>query len=272
MEDSSFKRRRFLLSLPCNLLYSSVKFSPARGAPLTVEPGHKEKVLRVAQVTLRYLEDRDIGGVLEVESNIEEGKGCGSSTADCVAAVHGVAEALGKPLAEEEVAALVVEAELASDNFMFNHPVLFAHREGVVLEELGPRLPRMEVLGIDTDIDGAVYTLDFPPATYTWRQVQNFHLLVSALRRAVRHRDLGLLGRVATASAMINQQFLPKPMFAEILRISEMAGVPGISVAHSGTVMGILLNPDEPTLEAKVHSICQELERLGIKRILRFQT
>src|SRR4029077_16051276 len=124
--------------------------------------------------------------------------------ADCVAAVHAVASVVGQSIEEKEVARLVVQAERASDNFMVKRAVLFAHRDGAVLEDLGPRLPKMEVLGIDTDVDGVVYTLDFPPAEYTWRQTQCFHTLVGALRRAVACRDVFLLGRVATASAVMN--------------------------------------------------------------------
>jgi uncharacterized protein involved in propanediol utilization len=272
MEDAASRPRRFLLSLPCDRFYSAVTFAPSRNSPLSVEPAHKEKVKKVVELTLNYLGKEDVGGRLTVETNIEEGKGYGSSTADCVAGVYAVAQATGRSLTDAEVALLVVEAETASDNFMFERPVLFAHREGVVLEELGPRIPKLEVLGVDTEIDGVVYTLDYPPATYSWRQVQEFHMLISALRRAIRYEDLPLLGRVATASSVVNQQFLPKPLFGEIRRLAEHAGTLGIAVAHSGTVASILLDPVDPLLETKVDLIRTELDRLGINRVLRFHT
>src|ERR1700761_3200363 len=84
LEDSDYQRHRFLVSLPCSLLHSRVTFAPARDEELSVVPMHKEKVKRVVQLTLRRFNLDDVGGVIRVESDVEEGKGYGSSTADCV--------------------------------------------------------------------------------------------------------------------------------------------------------------------------------------------
>ncbi len=272
IEDGGYRRHRCLVSLPCNLLYSKVTFVPSTTNPLTVEPVHKEKVKRVVELTLRLLELDGIGGTLRVDSNIEEGKGYGSSTADCVAGALAAADAVGQTLTEQELAEVVVEAEIASDNFMFARAVLFAHREGRVLEDFGPKLPIVEVIGIDTDAHGAVYTLDFPPAVYSARQVQCFHTMVSALRRAVREHDVALLGRVATASSVINQQFLPKPMFREVLNLAKHVGALGVAVAHSGTIMSLLFDSADPDLESRACETQKKLEQLGVTKVLRFQT
>lgn len=272
LEDSNFERRRFLLSLPCNLLYSKVTFAPSEAGPRTVDPPHKEKVSKVVELTLRRFDLKGLGGLITVESNIEEGKGYGSSTADCIAGAVAAANAIGESLTEEELAEIVVEAEIASDNFMFKRPVLFAHREGIVLEDLGRRIPKVEVLGLDTDVDGVVYTLNFPPAEYSWRQIQCFHTLVAALRRAIRLSDVRLLGRVASASAVINQMFLPKPMFSEIRRLAEHSGALGIGVAHSGTVISLMFDPADPLLESRISQTQKDLATLGIDKVLRFQT
>lgn len=272
LEDGSFRKRRFLISLPCDRFRSTVTFMASPAAGLTVTPEHKEKVRRVAELTLDQFGLSHLGGSLHVHCDVPEGKGYGSSTSDCVAAALAVANAVGQPLAEEEVAAVVVAAEVASDNFMFTRAVLFAHREGVVLEELGPRLPRLEVLGVDTDPGGIVATLDHPPACYTWHEIQRCHTLVAAARRAVRSGDADLLGRVATASAKLNQQFLPKPMFAELCRLAECAGALGIAVAHSGTVLSLLFDPADASLESRIERAYAELDALGVDGILRFHT
>jgi len=265
-------KRRFLVSLPCDRLYSEVTFAASADGELRLHPQHKLKVKAVVELTLRRLGYDGMGGSVTVDSNIREGKGCGSSTADCVAAVRAVASVLGDHIEEEEVAGLVVEAEKASDNFMFRRAVLFAHRDGKVIEDLGPKLPRMDVLGFDTDDHGAVYTLEFPPAVYTWRQTECFHTLAAAIRRAVASEDVSLLGRVATASAAINQEFLPKPIFGEIRCLAGHVGALGISVAHSGTVMSILLDSSDILLERKAEQLKRELELLGVRESIRFQT
>jgi uncharacterized protein involved in propanediol utilization len=272
LQDHNQRRRRFLISLPCNRLYSTVTFAPAFGERLTVEPVHKQKVRKVVELTLKKLGFSQLGGTILVESNITEGKGYGSSTADCVAGAVAAAGAVAKNLTEEEVAELVVAAETASDNLMFSRAVLFAHREGVVLEDLGPRLPRLEVLGIDTDMGGKVYTLDFEPATYARRQIDRFEALVAGVRRAISDRDLGLLGRMATSSAVINEQSLPKPMFSELHRLAQCVNALGIAVAHSGTVLSFLFDPSDPNMENKAEQARKELESLGITNALRFRT
>jgi len=61
-------------------------------------------------------------------------------------------------------------------------------------------------------------------------------------------------------------------MYPEIRQIAEHVGALGISVAHSGTVLSILFDPDDPLLETKIDQIRTELDVLGISQILRFQT
>lgn len=272
IQDDEHRYRRFLISLPCDRLYTTVKFVPGVGSPLTVQPAHKGKVQKVVKLTLERFGLSHLGGSITVDSNIPEGKGYGSSTADCVAGTLAAADAIAGVLRDEEVAQLVVAAEIASDNFMFSRAVLFAHREGQVLAELGPRFPKLEVLGIDTDVAGVVRTLEYPPAVYNWRQIQYFQTLVAGAERAIRCLDLRLLGRVATSSAIINQQFLPKPMFSELCRLAECVHALGIAVAHSGTVLSMLFDPSDSRLETNIQHAYREMETLGVADVLRFQT
>jgi uncharacterized protein involved in propanediol utilization len=272
LQDHNQRCRRFLISLPCDRLCSTVTFAPVFGERLTVEPVHKMKICKVVELTLEKFGFSQLGGTILVESNITEGKGYGSSTADCVAGALAAAAAVDRNLTDDEVAEVVVAAEIASDNLMFSRAVLFAHREGVVLEEIGPRLPRLEVLGIDTDMGGRVNTLDFDPATYDQRQIDRFEALVAGVRRAIRDQDLALLGRMATSSAVINEQFLPKPMFSELHRLAQCVNALGIAVAHSGTVLSFLFDPSDSRMEDKTEQVCKELELLGITDVLRFHT
>lgn len=272
VEDESNRSRRCLVSLPCKALYSEAVFAPNLTGEFSVNPAYKAKVKRAAELTREHFGVPWLGGAINITSTIPEAKGCGSSTADCIAAARAVAEALGRTLAQEELGRLVVKAEIASDNFMFNHAVLFCQREGVVLEDYAQDLPKLEVVGIDTAESAYVDTLEYPPAVYSWRHLQSFRALTSALRRAIRLRDIRLLGRVATASASINELFLPKPRFKELQGIAERVGVLGIAVAHSGTVLSMLLDPDDPQLERKLEQLRERFQALGISNILRFQT
>jgi len=272
IEDTASRRRRCLLSLPCKALYSEATFLPDFTGIVTVDPVHKTKAKKVVKLTLEYLNASEVGGMITLHSTVPEAKGYGSSTADCVAAAISAADAIERSLSQKELARLVVQAELASDNIMFQHAVLFAHREGVVLEDYAQHVPKLEVVGFDTAQDEHVDTLDYPPAVYSWRQIESFRMLTGALRRAVQREDLRLLGRVATASASINECFLPKPKFKEIRRIADNEGALGLSVAHSGTVLGVLFDPKDGQLERRIEQLHGGLSRLGISNFLRFQT
>jgi uncharacterized protein involved in propanediol utilization len=272
IEDSAGRRRRCLISLPCYSLWSEVRIAPNDTGILRVSPRHKAKAARVVEATFDHLGVKGVGGHITVASNIEEGKGYGSSTADCVAAVRAAANCAGYYLPEIEVARLVVANETASDNVMFRGAVLFAQREAVVLEDYNRLFPPMDVLGVDADCQSYVDTLVYPPAEYHWRHIGAFQMLVAALRRAFRTGDLQLLGQVATASSMINEQFLPKRLFPEIRRLAELSKIAGISVAHTGTIVGLILDPADPRLEHKMEFLTKGLDSLGLTKMMRFRT
>jgi uncharacterized protein involved in propanediol utilization len=142
--------------------------------------------------------------------------------------------------------------------------VLFAHRDGMVLETLGHRLPPLLVVGCDTQPGVRVDTLGLPPADYDDREVATFGVLRSALRRAVAAGDAALLGKVATASARINQRFLPKPGLADLLELGRRHGGCGIQVAHSGTVAGLVFDASRPDAVAGARRCAAAIESLGL--------
>jgi len=232
-------RHRALVTMPCYRLRSTASFTPVPSAPLTVTCGKRSKAKRAAELTLRLLNVSDIGGGIEVASNIPWGAGMGSSTADVVATIGAVSDALDVQLGPAEVGRIAVAAEVASDPVMFgNQAVLFAQREGCILEYLGAPLPPVDLLSVE--VGGAVSTLDLPLPQYTSAEVEAFRPLMGLLRRAVYAQDARLLGRVAMASARINQRFLPKPFFEDLAAINEETGGLGVQVAHSGSVVGLL--------------------------------
>jgi uncharacterized protein involved in propanediol utilization len=256
---------------PC-IVASTATLSPDSQGELRVFPHHKRKALRALESAMKTLGAPLNGGLLTIESDIPEGKGMGSSTADCIAAVIAAASSMGQKLKPSRIAEIVVQSEIASGNVMFEKPVLFAHREGRVLEDYFRDLPPLLVLGFDTEGKRIVETLLFPPAEYSRRELETFRVLTAALRRAILKQDAVLLGRVATASAQINQKFLPKPLFRELCCLANQVGCLGIVVAHSGTVAGLLLDAIDPACYAKAERLLKELDTLGISEVLQFST
>jgi uncharacterized protein involved in propanediol utilization len=204
------------------------------------------------------------GGQVEIISDVPKGIGMGSSTSDVTATIRAVADYHGMSLAREEVARLAVLAECAADPIMIDDGVvLFAQRDGIVLETLGPRLPPMIVVGCYTEPDTRIDTLGFRPADYDDREIGAFRVLRAAMRRALATGDVALLGQVATASARINQRFLPKPNLEILLDECLRHGGCGVQVAHSGTLAGLIFDARLPGIEEEVQRCAARVEELG---------
>jgi uncharacterized protein involved in propanediol utilization len=245
--DGQGTRRPVLLSLPCPLYVSRARFVPRRGDCLIVQPGWRVKARRAAELTLALIGQKVRGGHLLIDSAIPPGWGLGSSTSDVVAAIRATAAAFDRQLSAEVVARLAVSAETASDSIIFGHTaVLFAHRQGVVLDCLGRQWPAIVVLGFNAHrAPEGMDTLACAQPHYSDEDRGVFDWAVRALRRAFEQQDVELLGRIASASASINQRYRPKPLFQAVTRMAERLGAAGVQVAHSGTVMGLIFRVDQ---------------------------
>ncbi|HEX8273749.1 MAG TPA: hypothetical protein VF615_14020 [Longimicrobiaceae bacterium] len=252
-----------LVTLPCSLFGTRVRFRPMPSGPLVVEPGDRSRARTAARMTLDALGRTGWGGSIRIESNVPLRWGCGSSTTDVLATIRAVADAFGAVLEPEWIARLSVASETASDSLMYGpeRAVLFAQRRGSVLLDLGGPLPRVQVLGFNTEEDRGVETLSLPPCQYSAWEAEAFQPVLGLLRRAVEQQDPALLGRVATASTTLMQRHRPKRFMPELLRLARETGALGVQVAHSGTVAGLLFEPDGRAAER------MEQARAGLHRI-----
>lgn len=267
--DRTGRNRRALVTLPQPGLGSRAVFHPSHRHWGVVGTPELAKVRRAAARTLREFGARPAaakGGHIEITSDIPRGIGMGSSTADVTAAIRAVADYHGVALSPAHVARLAVSAECASDSIMVDgRVVLFAHRDGEVLESLGDRLPPMLVLGCDTDPGGGgVDTIGLPPADYDDRELGVLRVLLAALRRAVATGDVALLARVSTASARLNQRFLPKPALEALVELAAGCGALGVQVAHSGTVAGLIFDRGLPGVAEALGRAQDGLAALGL--------
>ena len=260
-----------LITLPCPAFEARALFDARPMSRLTVCPGRPggasddyRKALAAARLALEHFREAGVGGVLRLDSRIPRGRGLGSSTAEVIAVIRAVADALGRSLSGTAVARLAVAAEEASDALMFDEPVLFASQHGAVLEYLPGTLPAFRVLGLDAEPEGpGVDTLTFRRPAYDRDELACFELLRAAARRALRDADPRLLARVATASTRIDLRHRPNPVIAMLLERHQDWGAVGVQRAHSGTVTGLLFDPQSPA--SLLDRARSELDRLRIK-------
>jgi uncharacterized protein involved in propanediol utilization len=249
----------FLVTLPI-AAGAAATFRPVPGSrEINVHPPHKRKASRLAGLMMTAL-GLPCGGYLRLETELAEGKGFASSSADLVATVHAVGDAFGLAFDEPEVEAFLRPIE-PSDGVMYRGVVAFYHRAVRLREQLGFLT---DLLIVAHDEGGEVDTIRFNrmPKPFGEQDKAEYSGLLTELGQAVRAGDLGTVGRIATRSAELNEKLKPRLFFEHIQRLSHDVGGLGVVVAHSGTVLGILFDAADPDRGTKIAGAAQSLRAL----------
>jgi uncharacterized protein involved in propanediol utilization len=251
--------RDFLVTLPI------VRWSTARltllpdADELRVEPEHKHKSLRIARSVLAC-HGVAPGGRLLITSQLPEGKGMASSSADLIATIRATGKAIGRPVTPR-TAETFLRAIEPTDGLMYRDVAAFYHRR-VELYRCLAAPPPLTIVGVDEggQVDTVSFNATRPPVTAGERR--EYTRLLDLLAVALAAGDLATVGRVATRSAEMNQARCPKRYLDRLRHLCRQIGGLGVVVAHSGTVLGILISNDDPDYAGKVadaKTACQEL-------------
>lgn len=193
---------------------------------------------------------------INLHSTIPVAKGMASSTADIAATAQATARYFDTPLSEHELARLCVSLE-PTDSTPFRKLTLFDHNEGSA-QTAGRIQPDVDILVLespDTLQTSAYHRIDRHAALLT--SAPQLALAWEKVQRACQSGSPTLLGEAATLSAVASQQILPKPGFSRVLKLVEKYALFGVSVAHSGSVMGVMLNRKEHDVEAVIAELQQ---------------
>lgn len=272
-EADDGRLHRGLITMPFPARHSVATFRRRDTAEIKISPIGRTKAARAMALTFEHLGLVQYGGDLTIESNIPASHGYGSSTADVVAAIRAVAASAGAAFSRATVSHIAIAAEGASDPAAYDgRPVLFAQREGMVIEHFTDEYPRFMVVGFRHPSDQPVDTLHLPPARYDARELEQFRCLRGLAAQAIKQQNARLLGRVATASSRISQRHLSKSRFDDMLRLTAEVGGCGLQVAHSGTLMGILFPVEEPGVTERTNAVADRLSHSGFEHVTVFAT
>ncbi|MEU4321365.1 hypothetical protein AB0F85_27105 [Nocardia fluminea] len=248
------QNRHFLVTLPIRRGTVAV-FEPG-GDRVDVVPEGKSKAARLASAMVARSSVLR-GGRLTLHSELPEGKGLASSTADLVATARAVADAEGRsvPVAELEADLRAIEP---SDGVMYPGTVAYFHREVRLLARLGT-LPALTI--VTGDEGGSVDTVEFNRGEpgFSAADKREFDRLLSELGPAIAHGDVTAIGAVATRSAVLSAASRDRPHLDATIQAARAIGAAGVVVAHSGTTTGILLADNDPAMREQVlaaHEIC----------------
>ncbi|MDB0439330.1 cobalamin biosynthesis protein [Clostridioides difficile] len=179
---------------------------------------------------------------LDINSKIPVGKGMASSTADIGATIKATLSLIDKDLSSEEIAKLAAEIE-PTDSIFINKNSIFNPLNGTVIKYLG-NITNAKVIILEPNkiLDTMKIRMrkDYSKLKIENREIikKSFALLEEGLKKD----DLSLVGDACTLSSLANENIEKKEYLNEIIKISKRYGAYGVNIAHSGTVIGILID------------------------------
>jgi len=207
-------------------------------------PEHAPKTRAALHAGLAYLGRTASGGYVRLQTKLPRGRGYGSSTADIGAMLYALGQAAGQGLVPNEVARLAVDVE-PTDSSLFPGLALWDHRYGNVYEDLGGP-PALLVVVLDPG--GVVDTLAFNQLDHrkVLRQLAPRHRAAfTLLREGLQQGNLEAIGAAATLSARAHQAIMTNPLLEPALSLAREVRALGVCRAHSGTLLGLLLDPKD---------------------------
>ncbi|MEG0844112.1 MAG: cobalamin biosynthesis protein [Romboutsia sp.] len=181
---------------------------------------------------------------LSIKSEIPVGKGMASSTADIGATIKATLSLLNKNLTSREISKLASNIE-PTDSIFIEENSIFNPLNGETVKTLGNIYNgRVIVLEPNRTLSTARIRKIY---NYEEKKINNKSIIQEAfflLEEGIKNNDLNLVGRASTMSSLANENIHRKDGLNKIIDVSRKYGAYGVNIAHSGTVVGILIDKD----------------------------
>lgn len=179
---------------------------------------------------------------LDLKSNIPIGKGMASSTADIGATIKATLSILNKKLNDEEISLIASEIE-PTDSIILYKNSIFNPVNGSVKKYLSSFDNGRVIILEPKEILETKIIRSNP--NYLNIKLENKSIIKKSfnlLEKGLKNNDLKLIGEACTLSSLANENIHKKPYLNEIIEISQSMNAYGVNIAHSGTVIGILID------------------------------
>ena len=208
---------------------------------------------------------------LNINSKIPVGKGMASSTADIGATIKATLSLIDKDLSSEEISKLAAEIE-PTDSIFIDKNSIFNPLNGTVIKYLG-NLTNAKVVILEPNkvLDTMKIRLR---QDYNRLKVENKEVIKKSfalLEEGLKKNNLSRVGEACTLSSLANENIEKKEYLNEIIKISKKYGAYGVNIAHSGTVVGILIDKfmnDKKMIDAlcesNINSVYNKIYTLNI--------
>lgn len=257
--------QNFMITFPL-ALHSHAEAKFISGGKIIIKPTYKKKAAKAAEILINYLKkidliDKEVGVSLNIESDLIEGKGMASSSADIVAVCRAVAKLCNYPITPWQISKISVSIE-PSDGVMYESSVVYDFFEGKLLQEVGPIMP-MRLVTID--FGGTVDTVNFKRVSYSQEEEKQIFKAYDLAMRGIRSGNIKLLGEATTISALVNQRRHYKRELNNIINLIPKLEAHGVAIAHSGSIMSLLFDSES---QDKIELAKSKLEGLFPEAII----
>lgn len=208
--------------------------------------GDKAKTLLAIQKTLDHFGIKEEGLRVTLASDLLIAKGMASSTADIVSGIIATMALFEIPIDLKQVTRIATSIE-PTDPCYFKGILAFNHLRGRVIKNLGVIQNHPIII---LDVGGRVETLDFN-SNHQLRalKAEKEEAVAEGYEKIVKGIDtstLDLIGEGMHLSALAHQKILHKPKLEALIHWARKnKKIVGVNIAHSGTLIGVILKSKE---------------------------
>ena len=198
-----------------------------------------------------------------VRSDILQGKGMASSSADISVTAMATALAMDYDLSLKELEQICLSVEPTDASF-YQGVTQFDYIKGTISKPLG-MCPPLKILVFDEG--GSIDTVSFNKQADLQNKILEKESIIQEsfdlFKQGLTTHDIKLLGQAATLSAFGNQRILYKPNLYDFHDVGNSYNSVGTIIAHSGTIMGLLFPVDYGRINDCKNEILRKLPQLS---------
>lgn len=227
---------RFHVTCPINMSSTVVaKLRPADEPSVIGLRDYQSKLALAIEYTVEKLGLGPQEVTIWPWSDIDVGKGMGSSTADVLAGIRAVADATDERLDVSEEGALAAKVE-SSDGSMYPGIAAVNHKTCEMVKAWD-WYPEFAVVMLVPQA-----SVDTPSIPFFGQDelAAEYETLLTNMDEAIAERSLPRFAEQSTRSAELNQRFLVNPYSHALSERLDEFGALGLNVGHTGTVCGLL--------------------------------
>ena len=203
--------------------------------------GLGQKSQQAMKAMIERLGEKNFPWGIRLNSELPQGKGMASSSADIAAVSAAVALAYGYQPDADMIMDIATGIE-PTDGVFLDGIVCMNQLTGEIRAQYFD-VPSMRITIFDAG--GTIDTLEFHKSRRLLGndnspKYKNLLAELAEVWQEERNSNEARLAAVATKSAKLNQDYLNKPHYEELYSCAKELGAVGIAVAHSGTVIGAL--------------------------------